>query len=116
MEKASETYDEREVEEEGNKFLVFFLNDDEDQSVYVEEVGKVDFFEVIRHLTFGGSVFLTHRRNPKQNIISVRAISTKDFEYLEREEEWYFGEYEEDKKMLEERPELLRDILTLNVH
>ena len=70
MDNASQTYDEKEVENEGHKFILFFLNDDEDQSVHVEEVKEINFFEVIQHLNFGGSVFITHKRKPKRNISS----------------------------------------------
>ncbi len=62
MEKLSEAFTEREVEESAHKFIVYFLYDDEDQSVLVEEVEEIDFLKVIQHLNFGGSVFITHRR------------------------------------------------------
>lgn len=80
MDNVSQTYYEKEVEDEGHKFIVFFLNDDEDQSVHVEEVKEINFFEVIQHLNFGGSVFITHKRNPKRNINSrsqVRILSPR---------------------------------------
>jgi len=70
MDNVSQTYDEKKVEDEGHKFIVFFLNDDEDQSVHIEEVKEINFFEVIQHLNFGGSVFIAHKRNPKRNISS----------------------------------------------
>lgn len=63
---ASQTRGKKE-EGEDHKFIVFFLNEDEDQSVRVEEVEKVDLSEVVHHLSFGGSVFITHRRRPKRN-------------------------------------------------
>jgi len=67
MGKTSQTYDEKEIEDEGRSFIVFFLNNDEDQSVHVEEVEEVDFSKIIQHLNLGGSVFITHRRKPERN-------------------------------------------------
>ena len=58
----------REVQDEAHKFIVFFLNDDEDQSVHVEEVKQVNFYKIIRQLNLGRSVFITHRRKPQRNI------------------------------------------------
>jgi len=55
-------------EEAENHFILYFLSDDKDQSVHVEETEEIDFFKVILHLNSGGSVFITHRRNPKNNI------------------------------------------------
>ena len=63
MDKARQAYFEKKIEDEGDKFIVFFLYDDEDQNAHVEEVEKVDFFEVVQHLNLGGSVFITHRKN-----------------------------------------------------
>lgn len=62
METLSEAFVERKVEENAHKFIIYFLYDDEDQSVFVDEVEEVDFLRVIQHLNFGGSVFITHRR------------------------------------------------------
>ena len=50
MDKARQAYFEKKIEDEGDKFIVFFLYDDEDQNAHVEEVEKVDFFEVVQHL------------------------------------------------------------------
>jgi hypothetical protein len=41
------------------RFLVFFLYDDTDLSVWIEDTADIDFSEVISHLHFGGSVFIT---------------------------------------------------------
>ncbi len=39
-------------------FQVFFLKDDRDQSVKVEETNKIDFDKVNQHLKIGGSIFI----------------------------------------------------------
>jgi len=62
MEKLSEVFLEREVEENSHSFIIYFLYDDEEQNVFVDEVEEIDFLKVIQHLNFGGSVFITHRR------------------------------------------------------
>ena len=67
----------REVQDRAHKFIVFFLNDDKDQSVHVEEVEQVDFFKIIRHLNLGRSVFITHRRKPQRNNGSRRGSSRR---------------------------------------
>lgn len=63
------TIGSQEIEEE-HKFIVFFLYDDEDQTVHVEETEDIDFSRVFQHLTLGGSVYITHRRRPDTNIVS----------------------------------------------
>jgi hypothetical protein len=45
------------------RFLVFFLHDDSDLSVWIEDTADIDFSEVISHLHFGGSVFITPRNH-----------------------------------------------------
>jgi len=89
MAKQTHTYDKGRTEEERGRFIIFFLTDDENQSVNVEEVEEVDFFEVAQHLRLGGSVFITRKRKPRFSLISRRTTSAKDFELLEREEEYY---------------------------
>jgi len=75
MEKISQTHREKvlETENEGHKFVVFFLNEDEEQSVHVEEVDEIDFSMVIQHLNLGGSIFISHRRKPDHTAGSKRA-------------------------------------------
>ncbi len=55
------------LETNGKKplFQLFFLKDDEDQSVEVEEVEEIDFEEIERRLEHGESVFITRRRKHK---------------------------------------------------
>ncbi|MFH0897864.1 MAG: hypothetical protein V1850_07475 [Candidatus Bathyarchaeota archaeon] len=45
-------------------FQIFFLLEDEDQSVEVVDADEIDFERVAQHLRFGGSIFIapkTHR-------------------------------------------------------
>ena len=62
-------------EAEGQKLFVFFLYEDEEQSVHIEEVETVNFLEVIQHLNLGGSIFITPRRKPKINSGSEKQAS-----------------------------------------
>jgi len=62
METSSELLVERKVEEDAHKFIIYFLYDDEDQNVFVDEIEEIDFLKVMEHLNLGGSVFITHRR------------------------------------------------------
>jgi len=87
MERLSQTYEEKA--EEVHKFIVFFLDDDEDQSVRVEEVEEVDFFEVIQHINLGGSIFITHRRKPSRSMSSRKTRIKKRLEELKKP--WYFA-------------------------
>jgi hypothetical protein len=48
------------------KFIVFFLLNDEEESVKVEEVEEVNFETIKRHLKKGESVFITPK-HPEQN-------------------------------------------------
>ena len=60
-----------EVNEEKPMFQLFFLKEDEDGSVEVEEVEEIDFREVERRLKQGESVFITHKREQKLNTSRV---------------------------------------------
>lgn len=68
MEYANHTRGERERGEEEHRFIVYFLDDYEDQSVHVEEVEEVDFHNILLHLNLGFSVFIARRKEPKPNI------------------------------------------------
>ena len=46
-------------------FQLLFLKNDENQSVEVEEVEKIDFRKVKEHLEQGESVFITTKRKEK---------------------------------------------------
>ncbi len=48
-------------------FQLFFLKDDEDQSVQVVEVKEIDFAEVIQHLNQGKSIFITRKQTRERN-------------------------------------------------
>ena len=61
----SQILTESELENNKHKFIVYFLYDDEDQSVHVEEADEIDLTKVTRHLDLGGSVFITVRRTPE---------------------------------------------------
>ena len=65
------------VQNEDSALIVFFLYDDEDQSVRVEEVEEISFFRIDRHLSLGGSVFITHRKESQSNTDSVDEGSRK---------------------------------------
>ncbi|MEM2914793.1 MAG: hypothetical protein QXH91_05270 [Candidatus Bathyarchaeia archaeon] len=58
---------EKATEQEERRFIVYFLNEDEEQSVYVEEVNKVDFSKILNHIYDGGSVFIAQRKKPKHD-------------------------------------------------
>ncbi len=53
------------IYEEGSLFQLFFLKEDEDQSVEVEEVEEIDFAELKKHIERGESVFITRKREEK---------------------------------------------------
>ena len=64
------------TEKEG-QFIIYFLDDDEDQGVYVEENDELDFSKVIQHLNLGGSIFITQRRKPKLKTFLKKKNSEK---------------------------------------
>ena len=74
MEIPSQILTESELEESKHKFIVYFLYDDEDQSVHVEEADEIDLAKVTQHLDLGGSVFITLRRTPE----SLGALDVKE--------------------------------------
>ncbi len=70
------------VNEEKPLFQLFFLKDDEDQSVEIEEVEEIDFREVKNRLKQGESVFITRKRKQKFNTTLVAKEGATDT--------WYF--------------------------
>ncbi len=64
-------------------FQLFFLRDDENQSVEVEEVEEIDFNRVKKHLEKGESVFITRKRKQKLNMSLVAREDAA--------EPWYFS-------------------------
>jgi len=69
-----------ETNEEKPLFQLFFLKNDEDQSVEVEEI---DFTEVKKRLERGESVFITRKRKQK---LDLSQIASEDVI-----EPWYFS-------------------------
>ncbi|MDH5439619.1 MAG: hypothetical protein OEY31_03345 [Candidatus Bathyarchaeota archaeon] len=67
MNNVTRTHDERSKGKEEQELILYFLDDDEDERVHVEEAKEVDLSKVTRHLNSGGSVFITHRRRPRSN-------------------------------------------------
>jgi len=87
MKRLSQTF---YANKETKRFMIFFLNDDEDQSVSVEEVEEINFSEIIQHLNFGGSVFITHIKKPELNINpkkKSKPMRKSDFNLVFRHEE-----------------------------
>ena len=72
-----------EANEEKPVFQLFFLKDDEDQSIEVVEVEEIDFTEVKKRIEQGESVFITRKRKQKLN---PNLISSE-----EATEPWYFS-------------------------
>ena len=70
------------VDKEEPLFLVFFLKDDEDQSVEVKEAEEIDFLIVKKRLEQGESVFITRKRKQK---FKTSKVARED-----AEESWYF--------------------------
>jgi hypothetical protein len=69
--------------EEKPLFQLFFLKDDEEQSIEVEEVEKINLIEVENRLKQGESIFITLKRKQEANTISVAKEDTTG--------PWYFS-------------------------
>lgn len=61
MNQMNAIFNEKRGDTAHQRFLVFFLYDDSDLGVWIEDTADIDFSEVISHLHFGGSVFITPR-------------------------------------------------------
>ncbi len=72
-----------EINEEKPVFQLFFLKEDEDESVEVEEVEEIDASEVERRLKQGESVFITRKSKQKLN---TSLVARED-----AAEPWYFS-------------------------
>ena len=72
-----------EAHEEKPLFQLFYLKDDENESVEVEEVEEIDFGEVKKRLKQGESVFITSKRKQK---LSTSLSAREDVAEL-----WYFA-------------------------
>ena len=71
-----------EVDEEKPRFQLFFLKDDEDQSVKVEEVEEIDLREVEKRLKQGESIFITRKLKQKLNTSLVAMEDAAEPWYL----------------------------------
>ena len=71
-----------EIDEEKPLFQLFFLRNNKNQSVEVEEVEEIDFRKVKKHLAQGESVFITLKRKEK--------LETGLVEEEGAAEPWYF--------------------------
>ena len=72
------------VYEKRSLFQLFFLKDDEDQSVEIEEVEEIDFAEVKKHVERGESVFITRKREEKLDASLVAEENAAGLWYLSR--------------------------------
>ena len=73
-----------EINEKKPLFQLFFLRNNENQSVKVEEVEEIDFEEVKKRLEQGESVFITHKRKQKLNTTLVAREDVAEPWYLSR--------------------------------
>lgn len=64
-------------------FQIFFLSQDQDQSVEVVETEEIDFGEIIERLKVGESVFI---KNKNPEILESRSKMNKE----EEQKLWYF--------------------------
>lgn len=64
-------------------FQIFFLSQDQNQSVEVVETGEIDFGEIIERLKLGESVFI---KNKNPEILESRSKMNKE----EERNLWYF--------------------------
>jgi len=72
MEDLNQAFVDREGTREGHRFIVFFLYDDEDRTVYVEEAEEIDLSRVFQHINLGGSIFITHRSPRATSVLEER--------------------------------------------
>jgi len=63
--------------EEGQKVVVLFLYNDEDQSVHAEETEELDFLKILQHINLGGSIFMRRRRRPQVNVNSRKSVKKR---------------------------------------
>ena len=59
------------------------MNDDEDQSVEIEEVEEIDFVEVKKHIERGESVFITRKHREELDASLVAEENAAEY--------WYFS-------------------------
>jgi hypothetical protein len=73
-----------EVDEEKLLFQLFFLKNDDDLSVEIEEVEEIDFTEVKKHIEQGESVFITRKRKQEFSTTLVAKEEAAELWYLTR--------------------------------
>jgi len=71
-----------EIDEKKPLFQLFFLRNNENQSVEVEEVEEIDCKKIKEHLAHGESVFITLKRKEKVEAKQVKSEAAA--------EPWYF--------------------------
>ena len=77
---------------------MFFLKDDEKQSVEVKEVEEIDFIEVKKHIEQGESVFITRKRKQELDASLIAGENAAEL--------WYFSHIQgSDRSAEEERNE-----------
>ncbi len=72
------------VYEEDPLFQLFFLKNDEHQSVEVVEVEEIDFTEVKKRIEHGESVFITRKREEKLDASLVAEENVAELWYFSR--------------------------------
>ena len=72
-----------ESDEKNQLFQVFFLKDNESQSVEVDEINKINFERVVQRLKQGESVFISRKKSTRKQY-PYRSL-------VDAEEVWYFG-------------------------
>jgi len=73
-----------ENRKEETPFQLFFLKNDENQSVEVAELNEIDFEEVKSRLERGESVFITRKREQKSDMNFIAYETVKEPWYLLR--------------------------------
>jgi hypothetical protein len=73
-----------ETKKKQTPFQMFFLKNDEKQSVESIEVDEIDFEEVKKRLEKGESVFLSKKENRKPNVNFIAYEQVKEPWYLIR--------------------------------
>jgi len=73
-----------EADEKEPLFQLFFLKNDEDQSVEVTELEEIDFREVNRRLKMGESVFITakHKQTPESSLVKSQEDTPDSLYFL----------------------------------
>jgi hypothetical protein len=67
------------------RFQIFFLTNDQSESVEVLETNTIDFEEILKRLTMGDSVFIKCK---KQEMLESRSRANE-----EENKPWYFNHY-----------------------